>query len=62
VLRQARAAGVTISIGADAHGAAQMHHVDFGIGIARKGWLGADALLNTRPVEEFLAFAGRRRA
>jgi DNA polymerase (family 10) len=61
VLRQAVAAGVTISIGADAHGTTQMDHVDLGVGIARKGWLAADQILNSRPVDEFLAFAGRRR-
>jgi DNA polymerase (family 10) len=59
VLRRARDAGVTISIGADAHGARQLHHMEFGIGIARKGWLGAAAVLNTRSLEGFLAFAAR---
>jgi DNA polymerase (family X) len=61
VLRQAAAAGVTISIGADAHGTAQMDHVDLGVGVARKGWLTADRILNTRPLDDFLAFTGRRR-
>ena len=61
LLRRARSAGVTISIGADAHGTAQLHHMEFGIGIARKGWLSADAVLNTRSPDEFLSFATRRR-
>jgi len=29
--------------------------------MARKGWLGPGDILNTRPVEEFLAFAAKRR-
>ncbi len=62
VLRRAVAAGVPISIGADAHGPAQMSNMDHGIGIARKGWLRADDILNTRPLEAFLAFARARRA
>jgi DNA polymerase (family 10) len=62
LLRRAAAAGVTISIGADAHGTTQMAHATLGLGIARKGWLTADRLLNARPVGEFLAFAGRRRS
>jgi DNA polymerase (family 10) len=62
VLRRAAAAGVSISIGADAHGTTQMDHVDLGLGIARKGWLTADRILNTRTADEFLAFAARRRA
>jgi DNA polymerase (family 10) len=62
VLRRAVAAGVPISIGADAHGPAQMRNMDYGVGIARKGWLRADDILNTRPLDAFLAFARARRA
>lgn len=62
LLRRAVAAGVTISIGADAHGTVQMDHMDLGVGIARKGWLTADRVLNVRPVEEFLRFAAARRS
>ena len=61
VLRRARDAGVTISIGADAHNVAGIGNVDYGVGIARKGWLGPGNILNTRTTDEFLAFAGRRR-
>jgi len=60
VLRRARDAGVTISIGADAHNVAGIGNVDYGVGIARKGWLGPGNILNTRTADEFLAFAGRR--
>jgi hypothetical protein len=38
-----------------------MDHADVGLGIARKGWLTAEQVLNTRPADEFLAFAARRR-
>jgi DNA polymerase (family 10) len=61
VLRRARECGVTISIGADAHNVAGIGHVEYGVGIARKGWLGPDDVLNARPVEGFLAFAKQRR-
>lgn len=61
VLRRARAAGVMISIGADAHNLAGLANVDFGVGIARKGGLGPDAILNTRTAEGFRAFAASRR-
>jgi DNA polymerase (family X) len=59
LLQRARQAGTAISIGADAHGAGQLHHMEFGIGVARKGWLTAEAVLNTHSAEEFLAFARR---
>jgi DNA polymerase (family 10) len=61
VLRRARDHGVAISIGADAHSVAGIGYVEFGVGMARKGWLGRSDILNARPVEEFVAFARRRR-
>jgi DNA polymerase (family X) len=60
-LKRVREGGVMVSIGADAHNLAGIGHVDYGIGIARKGWLGPDDILNTRSAEEFTAWAGRRR-
>lgn len=61
LLRQARDAGVMISIGADAHNLPGIRYVDYGVAIARKGWLTAEDVLNTRPVEGFLAHAAKRR-
>jgi len=59
--RQARDAGVAISIGPDAHSLAGLANVDIGIGIARKGWLTAEDILNTKDAEGFAAYAKRRR-
>src|SRR2546421_6327802 len=53
-------AGVTCSIGADAHSTSGMANVAVGLGIARKGWLEPDQVLNTRDAEAFLAFARAR--
>lgn len=61
VLRHARDRGVTISIGADAHNVAGLGYVEYGVGMARKGWLGSEDILNARPAEEFVAYARRRR-
>jgi DNA polymerase (family 10) len=60
-VRRARELGVTISIGADAHSVAGMANVPVGVGIARKGWLEAGDVLNTRDAEGFLAYARKRR-
>jgi DNA polymerase (family 10) len=57
LVRRARELGVTISLGADAHSVAGMGNVAVGIGIARKGWLSADNVINTRDADGFLAFA-----
>jgi DNA polymerase (family 10) len=61
VLRQARSRGAMISIGADAHNVAGLSYVEYGVGMARKGWLQREDVLNSRSVDEFVGFARRRR-
>jgi DNA polymerase (family X) len=61
MVRKARDGGAAISIGADAHSIAGLGYVESGIGMARKGWLGPEHILNSRPVGEFVANARRRR-
>src|SRR5439155_2882606 len=51
MVRRARELGVTCSIGADAHSTSGMANVAVGLGIARKGWLEPDQVLNTRDAE-----------
>jgi DNA polymerase (family 10) len=60
--RQAKALGVTIAIGPDAHSTAGLDNVHFGIGMARKAWLEAGEILNTCGADDVLAFARKRRA
>jgi DNA polymerase (family X) len=60
--RQARELGITIEIGPDAHSANGLDNVHFGIGMARKAWLEARDVLNTRSARDVLAFARKRRA
>jgi DNA polymerase (family 10) len=62
VLRRARDLGVTISIGADAHNVSGIANVEYGVGMARKGWLGGADILNARSMDDFLAFTRARRA
>jgi DNA polymerase (family X) len=59
--RAAREAGVQVELGPDAHSIAGLDHVALGISMARKGWLRAGDVLNTRSADEILAFARRRR-
>jgi DNA polymerase (family 10) len=61
VLREARDKGVAISIGADAHNVAGLGYVEYGVGMARKGWLAAGDILNARTADEFVAYARRPR-
>jgi len=54
LVRNAVSKGVTISIGADAHNVSGMSNMELGVGIARKGWLSAADVLNTRSLQRFL--------
>jgi DNA polymerase (family X) len=59
--RQAKELGVTIEIGPDAHSTGSLDNVHFGIGMARKAWLEASEILNTRTADDVLTFARKRR-
>jgi DNA polymerase (family 10) len=61
-LHGAKSRGVTIEIGPDAHSIRGLDYMDLGIGMARKGWLEAGDVLNTRPVDEVVDFARARAA
>lgn len=50
--RMARDIGVLVSIASDAHSALESGNLQWGIGQARRGWLEAQDVLNTRPLEE----------
>jgi DNA polymerase (family 10) len=55
-VRKVVAAGVPLVIDSDAHSVAHMRFPDdFGISIARRGWATAQDVINTLPVDEFLA-------
>ncbi len=53
---RARELGVKLILGTDAHSAAQLGFMRFGVGIARRGWCQPEHILNTRPVEALMAF------
>jgi DNA polymerase (family 10) len=60
-LHRARELGVTIAIGPDAHSVNQLDYVFGGVGMARKGWLEAANILNTRSADAVVAFSHARR-
>jgi DNA polymerase (family X) len=60
LLRTAKAHGVAVEIGPDAHSIHGLDNTEIGVGIARKGWLEASDVLNARGVEDVLAFARGR--
>jgi DNA polymerase (family 10) len=60
-LRRARDKGIKIPVDPDAHALAGLDDMRYGIGVARKGWLRREDVLNTMQTEELLAFFKRRR-
>ena len=60
--RLAQERGTTVSIGPDAHSPQGLEHLELGVAVARKGWLTAANVLNSRSVDDVLAFARARRA
>jgi len=59
--RRAAEKGVLASVNPDAHRPEHFDFVEVGVNIARKGWLGPEQVLNTRPLDEVLAFMVQRR-
>lgn len=52
---------VMISINPDAHRISGLDDMQYGIGVARKGWVTADRVLNCKSWQEVLAFVAKRR-
>jgi DNA polymerase (family 10) len=50
--RMARDEGVLVSIDSDAHSTLDFDHLGYGVGQARRGWLQAADVLNTRTLEQ----------
>ncbi len=57
--QRAHELGVKLVLGTDAHSVEQLGVMRFGIGVARRGWCQSSHIMNTRPIEEVLAFLRR---
>jgi len=58
---KARQAGAKFTISTDAHSTRQLNMAGFGIGTARRAWLGPDDVLNALPLDGILAHLAERR-
>lgn len=62
VARRAADAGVTIVVNSDCHRAEALgRQMSFGIGTARRGWVGPEQVLNTRGIDGVRQFVARKR-
>jgi DNA polymerase (family 10) len=60
-LRRAKAAGVKFAIDSDAHSTVQLGYPRYGVGSAQRGWLTADDVINTWPLDRLQAFLHKGR-
>ncbi|MGO8737446.1 DNA polymerase/3'-5' exonuclease PolX [Rhodoblastus sp.] len=59
--RMAKGEGVRLSVGSDAHRTSDFANLDFAIGQARRGWLEADDIVNTLPLDKLKALIAASR-
>lgn len=60
-IRPARDAGVKFAIDTDAHATAHLDFLRYGVGAAQRGWLTADDVINTWPLQALRAFLRKGR-
>jgi DNA polymerase (family X) len=60
-LRRAKAAGVRFAIDSDAHATSELGRPRYGVGSAQRGWLTADDIINTWPLERLRGFLRKNR-
>ena len=58
-VRRAVELGIPLVVSTDAHHPDQLAQMPYGVATARRGWAGPAHILNTRPLEEVLAFFRR---
>jgi DNA polymerase (family 10) len=56
LVRRALDFGVLFSIGSDAHAVPHLDNMRYGVGTAQRGWLTADRVINTWPIDRLLDF------
>jgi DNA polymerase (family 10) len=54
-LRMAKQRGVKITISTDAHSTTHLAFMKYGVATARRGWIEKNDVINTQPLEQFLA-------
>jgi DNA polymerase (family 10) len=60
-VRRAKELGVTLVISPDAHSPGELEYVPYGVNVARRGWLTAADVFNTRPLADVMKELERRK-
>ncbi|SHH70175.1 DNA polymerase (family 10) [Virgibacillus chiguensis] len=59
--REAQEKGVTLAINTDAHNYQMLEHMTYGVGVARKGWIKPETVMNTWSTQELIAYFNRNK-
>jgi DNA polymerase (family 10) len=62
LIRTAKARGARFTISTDAHHPKHLASMHYGVVTARRGWLGPADIMNTLPLDQFVAHAPMRAA
>lgn len=60
-VRKAQETGVTIAINTDAHSYQMLDHMAYGVGVARRGWLEKDTVMNTWSKKKLMDYFNRNK-
>ena len=60
-VRKAQETGVTIAINTDAHSYQMLDHMVYGVGVARRGWLEKDTVMNTWSKKKLMDYFNRNK-
>ncbi len=60
-VRRAKEAGVRFAVDSYAHSTVQLGYPRYGVGVAQRGWLTADDVVNTWPLDRLRAFLRKGR-
>ncbi|TMS00615.1 DNA polymerase/3'-5' exonuclease PolX [Nonomuraea basaltis] len=61
LIRRARSYGVRFAVDSDAHAIGHLANIRYGIGTAQRGWLTAEDVINTWPLDRLTAFLRKNR-
>ncbi|MBF8185015.1 DNA polymerase/3'-5' exonuclease PolX [Nonomuraea sp. K274] len=60
LIRRAKRHGVNFALDSDSHAVGHLDNLRYGIGTAQRGWLTADDVINTWPLDRLTAFLGKK--
>ena len=61
LVRRARDLGVVFAIDTDAHAVPHLDHIRYGVAVAQRGWVSADQVINTWPLDRLGKFLAKGR-